>query len=91
MQKLATFNNANFKNLFSKYNYKSSVSKSFSKHFYNAAQIYSKDLNLNKKSFIIDVGSNDGVGLIPFKHIGFKNLLGIEPAKNLALESRKKV
>ena len=80
----------NFKNLFSKYNYKSSVSKSFSKHFYNAAQIYSKDLNLNKKSFIIDVGSNDGIGLIPFKHIGFKNLLGIEPAKNLALESRKK-
>ena len=80
----------NFKNLFSKYYYKSSVSKSFSKHFSDAAEIYCNDLNLKKKSFIIDIGSNDGVGLVPFRNNGFKNLLGIEPAKNLVLESKKK-
>ena len=42
-----------------------------------------------KKSYIIDVGSNDGVALKPFKDLGFKNILGIEPAKNLAKLSNK--
>jgi len=37
-----------------------------------------------KKSYILDIGSNDGIALKPFKDLGFKNLLGIEPAKNLA-------
>ncbi len=81
----------NFKNLFSRYLYKSSVSKSFSKHFEIAANNYISQLKLKKNSsFIVDIGSNDGVGLIPFKNKGFKNLLGIEPASNLAKESRKK-
>ena len=52
-------------------------------------------MNLNsnpKKSYIIDVGSNDGVALKPFKDLKFKNLLGIEPAKNLAkLANRNKI
>ena len=30
------------------------------------------------------MGSNDGVALKPFKDLGFKKILGIEPAKNLA-------
>ena len=80
----------NFNTLFSKYFYKSSVSNSFSKHFFNAAEDYISEFNLKKSSFIVDIGSNDGVGLIPFKTKGFKNLLGIEPAHNLAKESRKK-
>jgi hypothetical protein len=42
-----------------------------------------------KKSYIIDVGSNDGVALEPFKNLRFKNILGIEPAKNLAKLSKK--
>ena len=33
---------------------------------------------------IIDIGSNDGVALKPFLDLGFKKVLGIEPAKNLA-------
>ena len=49
-----------------------------------------KNLKLNKKkSFIIDIGSNDGVALKPFKDMGFKNLLGVEPAKNLAKLANK--
>jgi hypothetical protein len=59
-------------------------------HFENAAKKYYKDLKLNKKSYIIDIGSNDGVGLLPFKKLGLKNLLGIEPAKNLSILTRKK-
>ena len=80
----------NFKKLFSKYLYKSSISNSFSEHFFDAAQNYINLFKLKKNSFIIDIGSNDGVGLIPFKEKGFKNILGIEPASNLAKESKKK-
>ena len=51
---------------------------------------YSKELKLNKKnSYIIDIGSNDGIALKPFKDLGFKNVLGIEPAKNLAKLANK--
>ena len=43
----------------------------------------------DKNSFVIDIGSNDGVALRPFKELGFKNILGIEPAKNLAKLANK--
>ena len=47
-------------------------------------------LKLNKKkSYIIDVGSNDGVALKPFLDLGYKNILGIEPAKNLSKLANK--
>ena len=75
--------------MFNNYYYLSSTSKSFRKHFEIAAKKYFKELKLNKNSYIIDVGSNDGVGLIPFKSLGVKNLLGVEPAKNLCKISKK--
>ena len=51
---------------------------------------YTKELKLNKKkSYIIDVGSNDGVALKPFIEMGFKKVLGIEPAKNLSKLANK--
>ena len=79
------------KKMFSNYFYLSSTSSSFKKHFENAAFTYIKEFKLNaKKSYIIDVGSNDGVGLQPFKNLNFKKILGIEPAKNLARISNKK-
>ena len=78
------------KKMFSNYLYTSSTSKSFRDHFVNAAKKYINDFKLNKKkSYIIDVGSNDGVALKPFRDLGYKNILGIEPAKNLAKLSNK--
>ncbi len=78
------------KKLFSNYLYTSSTSKVFRDHFVKAAKKYSKELKLNKKkSYIIDIGSNDGIALKPFLNLGFKNLLGIEPAKNLAKIANK--
>ena len=62
--------------LFDKYLYLSSVSNTFKNHFKSAAKKYISTLNLNKNSFIIDIGSNDGVGLMPFKRSGFNNILG---------------
>ena len=78
------------KKMFSNYLYTSSTSKIFRAHFVEAAKKYSKELKLNKKkSYIIDVGSNDGVALRPFLNLGFKKILGIEPAKNLAKLANK--
>ena len=78
------------KKMFSNYLYTSSTSKVFRDHFINASKKYIKDLKLNKKnSYIIDIGSNDGVALKPFLDQGFKKILGIEPAKNLAKLANK--
>ena len=78
------------KKMFSNYLYTSSTSKVFRDHFVKAANKYYKDLKLNKKkSYIIDIGSNDGVALKPFLDLGFKKVLGIEPAKNLAKIANK--
>ena len=80
----------NPKKMFSNYYYLSSTSKSFRSHFEKAAKKYLKEFKLNKKSYIIDIGSNDGVGLLPFQKLGLKKLLGIEPAKNLCKLSKEK-
>jgi nucleoside-diphosphate-sugar epimerase len=78
------------KKMFANYLYTSSTSKVFRDHFVHAAKKYFKELKLNKKkSYIIDIGSNDGVALKPFKDLGFKKLLGVEPAKNLAKLANK--
>ena len=78
------------KKMFSNYLYTSSTSKSFREHFSKAAKKYISEFKLNsKKSYIIDIGSNDGVALKPFKELGYKKLLGIEPAKNLAKLANK--
>ncbi len=78
------------KKMFSNYLYTSSTSKSFQNHFVQAAKKYTQDFKLNKKkSLIIDIGSNDGVALKPFLEMGYKNILGVEPAKNLAKLANK--
>ncbi|MDB9795925.1 NAD-dependent epimerase/dehydratase family protein [Pelagibacteraceae bacterium] len=77
------------KKMFSNYLYTSSTSSSFRNHFIEAAKNYIKQLRLKKKAYIIDIGSNDGVALKPFKDLGFKNILGVEPAKNLAKLANK--
>ena len=80
----------NPKKMFSNYLYTSSTSRSFREHFINAAKKYITDFKLKKnKSYIIDIGSNDGVALKPFKDLGFKKILGVEPAKNLAKLANK--
>jgi SAM-dependent methyltransferase len=79
--------------MFSNYLYLSSTSRSFRKHFEDATKKYIKEFRLSpKKSYVIDIGSNDGVALKPFKDLGFKKILGVEPAKNVAkLANKKKI
>ena len=82
----------NPKKLFSNYLYTSSTSKTFSNHFNKAADNYIKKLKLKKEALIIDIGSNDGIALKPFIDKGYKNVIGIEPAKNLSnLANKNKI
>ena len=76
--------------MFSNYLYTSSTSSSFRNHFIIATKNYIEYFKLKpKKSYIIDIGSNDGIALKPFKDLGFEKILGIEPAKNLAKLANK--
>ena len=79
------------KKMFTNYLYTSSTSKKFRDHFIDASEKYIKEFKLKpNKSYIIDIGSNDGIALKPFKDLKFKKILGIEPAKNLAKIANKK-
>jgi len=69
--------------LFSNYVYYSSTSPSFMEHFKKfAKQAFDKNL-IVEGQLVIDVGSNDGILLKPFKELGAR-VLGIEPVEKIA-------
>ena len=68
--------------MFDDYLYVSSTSQAFRDHFSKMADKFIKDFDLNEESFVVDIGSNDGVFLTPLKDKGIK-ILGVDPAKNL--------
>lgn len=68
--------------MFDNYLYIPSASKTRINHFKNIADEVMQRAQLNEKSLVIDVGSNDGSLLTAFKNIGVKTL-GIDPAENL--------
>jgi len=69
---------------FTDYYYLSSVNKELVDHFNNLAHSISK----YKPSFVLDVGSNDGVLLRPLKELGIK-CLGVDPSKNVGAIANK--
>lgn len=74
--------------LFSDYVYVSSTSKVFVTHFEEFAKSVFSRFSLTSRLLVIDIGSNDGVLLKPFKKLGAK-VLGIEPAKHIAKVAQK--
>ena len=68
--------------MFDHYLYVSSTAKSFRDHFKSTAEYYINQFNLNSNSFVVDIGSNDGIALKPLQDKGIK-VLGVEPAKNI--------
>ena len=77
------------KHLFSNYHYFTSANKPIVEHFREYADhIYKKNLVKKDSPFVIEIGSNDGTLLKEFKKYNV-NVLGIEPAENLAAVSRK--
>lgn len=75
--------------LFKDYVYVSSTSQVFINHFKVFAGDIYKKFKLTGKSLVLDIGSNDGILLKPFKDLGTK-VLGIEPAPKIAALARKK-
>lgn len=72
------------KSLFSDYLYSSSTSGSLSKYFERYTEEVIDYLKLKPEDgYVLDLGSNDGVTLQPFKNKGF-SVLGVEPATNLS-------
>lgn len=71
------------KKMFDNYLYVSSTSKSFRDHFEKSAEQYIREFNLTDKSTVVDIGSNDGIALVPLKAKGI-NVVGVEPAANVA-------
>jgi len=83
----------NPKIIFEDYMYVSGTSPVLVKHFENYFQKIKKNLKLDKeKDKILDIACNDGTFLNFFKKDKFKNVVGIEPAKNLRnLNKAKKI
>jgi SAM-dependent methyltransferase len=69
--------------MFSEYIYLSGTSNTLRGHFAELAAEAAQKYHLNNKSFVIDIGSNDGTLLKCFQRIGAKTL-GFEPATNIA-------
>ena len=69
--------------LYRNYVYVSSTSPSFVAHFKRFAQHAVAKLGMGKTSLVVDIGSNDGILLRPFKEEGMR-VLGIDPATKIA-------
>lgn len=74
--------------LFKDYVYVSSTSPVFVTHFEAFAQDVFKRFSLGSDSLVIDIGSNDGILLRPFKQLGAR-VLGIEPDPVIGHMARK--
>ena len=74
--------------LFRDYVYVSSTSSVFVEHFRNLAGAIVSRFKLQPNSLVVDIGSNDGVLLRPFKDKGMK-VLGVDPAEKIAALATK--
>lgn len=74
--------------LFRNYVYVSSTSPIFISHFQKYAEDVTKSLKFKKGSLVVDIGSNDGILLKPFKKLGMR-ILGVDPARKIAKEATK--
>ena len=70
--------------MFKNYVYVSSTTNTFKIHFTKMAEEISNDFDLNEKSLVVDIGSNDGLLLKGFQRFGAQTI-GVEPATNVAL------
>lgn len=75
--------------IFGDYAYFSSYSESWLRHAREYCELMTGRLQLNRCSLVVEVASNDGYLLQYFQRRGIP-VLGIEPARNVALAAREK-
>lgn len=75
--------------LFSDYRYLSSISETWLSHAKDFANEITKSFNLTSEDMVIEIASNDGYLLQYFKQLKVQ-VLGIEPAKNIAKSANSK-
>ena len=76
--------------LFDNYAYASSDSPALNKHFEEYAKEVVTYNNLSEYSQVLEIACNDGVLLKQFEKLGLLNLIGVEPAKNIAAICKNK-
>lgn len=74
--------------LFRHYVWVSSTSPVTVAHFEEYAKSVFEKIKLKKNDLVVEMGSNDGVLLKPFKKLGAR-VLGVDPALNVALRATK--
>jgi len=74
--------------LFSNYLYASSDSPALKTHFSEYAKDLVNKLKLGENNSILEIGCNDGILLKEFEKLGFVNLVGVEPAQNIAEKAK---
>ena len=72
------------------YSYTSDNSIVSRTHFKKIAKTICKKFKLNKNSFLIEAGSNDGTFLNEIINLSKSKVLGIDPSKNISRIARKK-
>ena len=65
------------------YSYTSNNSPVSRSHFYKIADQLTKNLKLNNKSKVIEIGSNDGTFLRNIKNLSKSDILGVDPSDNM--------
>lgn len=77
------------KKMFENYVYVSGTSPVLEKHFKDYAKKIVSKFKINKNDKILDIACNDGTFLKWFVKNKYKNVVGVEPAKNLRKENIK--
>ena len=77
------------KKIFNDYFYMPSVSKTLTNHLKEISKEINKKFKIKSDNFILDIGSNDGTFLESASTFS-KNILGVDPAKNLSDIANKK-
>ena len=74
------------KSLWDAYTYYSNDAKGMPEHFREVARNVIQTYHPQAGSLVIDIGSNDGSLLLPFKEAGYR-VLGIDPAREIARQA----
>ena len=70
--------------LFSRYAYRSSVSRGYARHCRAMAKSIGAILDLGPKDLVVDIAGNDGTLLLEFKEELGVNVLNVDPAENIS-------